>query len=96
MHHPHISHEPRLIVRWLEQVPEGLPLQVYVFITDCSLAPFEHQQSMIIEHIIEALAWFNLQLYQSASGYDASNCNINMADKEANYRRKTKDNGEIQ
>ncbi len=96
MHHPHISHEPRLIVRWLEQVPEGLPLQVYVFITDCSLAPFEHQQSMIIEHIIEALAWFNLQLYQSASGYDASNCNINIADKEANYRRKTKDNGEIQ
>lgn len=95
MHHPHVSHEPRLVVRWLEQVHEGMPLQIYVFITDCSLAPFEWQQSQIIEHIIEALAWFNLKLYQSASGYDASNCNVNMAAEEADYRIKLKSNGEI-
>lgn len=96
MHHPHVSHEPRLIVRWLEQVPEGMPLQVYAFITDSSLASFEWQQSQIIEHIIEALAWFDLQLYQSASGYDASNCNVNIDEKRANYRRKINTNGEIQ
>lgn len=95
MHHPHVSHEPRLIVRWLEQIPEGMPLQVYAFITDTSLAPFEWQQSQIIEHIIEALAWFNLQLYQSPSGYDASNSNITMVGEIADYRRKLKDNGEI-
>lgn len=95
MHHPHVSHEPRLIVRWLEQVPEGMPIQIYAFITDSSLAAFEWQQSQIIEHIIEALAWFDLQLYQRASGYDSSNCNINMAEKRADYRR-IKANGEIQ
>lgn len=95
MHHPHVSHEPRLIVRWLEQIPEGLPLQIYAFITDSSLAPFEWQQSQIIEHTIEALAWFNLQLYQSPSGYDASNSNITMVKESADYRRKLKDNGEI-
>lgn len=96
MRHPHVSHEPRLIVRWLEQVPEGMPLQVYAFITDSSLASFEWQQSQIIEHIIEALAWFDLQLYQSASGYDASNCNVNIEEKRTDYRRKVKTNGEIQ
>ena len=96
MHHEHISHEPRLIVRWLEQVPEGMPLQIYAFITDSSLAPFEWQQSQIIEHIIEALAWFNLQLYQSTSGYDASNSNITIVEKKANYRRNIDDNGKIQ
>ena len=95
MHHPHVSHEPRLIVRWLEQKPEGMPLQVYAFITDSSLAAFEWQQSQIIEHIIEALAWFNLQLYQSPSGYDASNGNITMVEKSADYRRKLTDNGKI-
>ena len=95
MHHSHVSHEPRLVVRWLEQVPEGVPLQIYVFITDCSLASFEWQQSQIIEHIIEALAWFNLKLYQSASGYDASNCNVKMAATEADYRIKLNSNGEI-
>lgn len=96
MHHKHVSHEPRLIVRWLEQVPEGMPIQIYAFITDSSLAPFEWQQSQIIEHIIEALAWFNLQLYQSASGYDASNSNITIVEKKANYRRNFDDNGKIQ
>lgn len=96
MHHPHVSHEPRLIVRWLEQEAEGLPLQVYIFITDCNLAAFEWQQSQIIEHIIEALAWFDLQLYQSASGYDESNCNVNISDLKADYRRNIKANGEIQ
>lgn len=95
MHHPHVSHEPRLIVRWLEQVPEGMPLQVYAFITDTTLAPFEWQQSQIMEHVIESMAWFNLQLYQSASGYDASNSNITIVEKEASYRRKLKENGEI-
>lgn len=95
MHHKHVSHEPRLIVRWLEQVPEGMPLQIYAFITDSSLAPFEWQQSQIIEHAIEALAWFNLQLYQAASGYDASNSNITLVEDKADYRRQFKDNGEI-
>ena len=65
-------------------------------ITDSSLAPFEWQQSQIIEHIIEALAWFNLQLYQSTSGYDASNSNITIVEKKANYRRNIDDNGKIQ
>ena len=87
MQHEHISHEPRLIVRWLEQKNEGLPLQIYAFITDSYLAPFEWQQSQIIEHIIESMAWFNLQLYQSASGYDASNSNITMVNEQADYKK---------
>lgn len=96
MHHPHISHEPRLIVRWLEQVPDGMPLQIYVFITDTTLAAFEWQQAQIMEHAIEALAWFNLKLYQTASGYDASNCNVSMHHEGVNYRRNIDDHGEIQ
>lgn len=95
MHHQHVSHEPRLIVRWLEQVPEGLPLQIYAFITDSSLALYEWQQSQIIEHVVESMAWFNIQLYQCASGYDASNSNVTIVEKEANYRRKLNDDGKI-
>lgn len=67
MDHPHISHQPRLIVRWLEPSEHGLPLQVYAFIMDSGLMAFEWQQSQIIEHIIEALQWFGLSLYQRPS-----------------------------
>lgn len=87
MQHEKVSHEPRLIVRWLEQTNEGLPLQVYAFITDTNLAPFEWQQSKIIEHIVKSLEWFDLQLYQSPSGYDASNNNLYLTRKQANYRK---------
>lgn len=95
MHHPYVSHEPRLVVRWLEQLPEGLPLQVYAFITESSLAAYEWQQSQIIEHVIEAMAWFNLQLYQSPSGYDVGNGSVAIVEESPNHRRKLKDNGEI-
>lgn len=84
----HVSHEPRLIVRWLEQTNEGMPLQIYAFIIDSSLAPFEWQQSQIIEHVIKAMTWFDIQLYQSPSGYDASNSNIYLSPKEADYKIK--------
>ena len=87
MNHPHISQLPRLLVRWLEQTENGMPLQLYAFITDSSLAAFEWQQSLIIEHVIESLDWFGLRLYQSPSNYDVSNSNIFMSDKPATYRK---------
>lgn len=87
MNHPHISQQPRLVVRWQEQKDCGMPLQVYAFITDSSLPAFEWQQSQIIEHIIESLDWFGLRLYQSPSAYDASNSNVYLSDKPATYRK---------
>lgn len=87
MRQPKVTHEPRLLVRWQEQTNEGMPLQLYAFITETSLAPFEWQQSQIIEHTIKSLEWFDLQLYQSPSGYDASNSNVYLTPKEATYRK---------
>lgn len=86
----YISQQPRLIVRWEEQVNTGMPLQVYAYITEGSVVPFERKQSLITEHIVESMKWFNLKLYQSPSAYDASNSNIFMADKPATYREEVK------
>lgn len=90
---PNVSHYPRLLVRWLEQRDEGMPLQLYCYITKTSLEPFEWEQSKIIEQVIEALPWFGLQLYQSASQFDASNSNIFLSKEPAKYR---KDYGEAE
>ncbi len=73
MNHPYVSQEPRLVVRWLEQKETGLPLQIYGFIMAGGVLAYEWQQSQIIEHIVEALDWFGLQLYQSPSSHDVSN-----------------------
>ena len=73
MNHPYVSQEPRLVVRWLEQKETGLPLQIYGFIMEGGVLAYEWQQSQIIEHIVEALDWFGLQLYQRPSSHDVSN-----------------------
>ena len=84
MAHPHVSQQPRLVVRWLEQTPNGLPLQLYAFITEGGLGAFEWQQSQIIEHVLKSLEWFGLRLYQSPTGHDVSNPNIHLVDAELN------------
>lgn len=86
MRQPYISQQPRLIVRWNEQVNTGMPLQVYTYITEGSVVPFEQKQSLITEHIIESMKWFNLRLYQSPSAFDASNSNIFITDEPASYK----------
>ena len=95
MNNPNVSQQPRLIVRWLEQTSEGLPLQLLVYLTDTMLDAFEWQQSQIMEHVIKAMGWFDLQLYQNPSGYDASNSNIYLTQQTANYRKKSEDNARL-
>lgn len=91
LNNPKVSHHPRLIVRWLEQKNEGMPLQLYCYITETSLAAFEWEQSQIIEQFIEALPWFGLQLYQCASGFDASNSNVFLATESKPYEKDYED-----
>ena len=80
--HPKVSHEPRLLVRWVEQTGEGLVLQVYAFITDTGFMEFERRQSEIIEHLVESLEWFSLKLYQSPSSSDSKSSIIYLTKKD--------------
>ena len=95
MNNSNVSQQPRLIVRWLEQTSDGLPLQLFVYLTDTMLDAFEWQQSKVMEHVIKAMGWFDLQLYQNPSGYDASNSNIYLMQQTANYRKKSEDNARL-
>ena len=90
MNNPHISQQPSLIVRWLEQVESGLPLQVYAFITESSLASFEWYQSQIIEHIIKSLDWFGLRLFQTPASYDVNDSNVRIVNDTSNFRKEAK------
>lgn len=92
MNNKHVSQQPHLIVRWMDQKDSGMPLQVYAFIVDSSLAAFDWQESQIIEHIIKSMDWFGLRLYQSPSSYDVSNSNVYLTKESASYYKKIKVN----
>lgn len=70
MSHSHVSQQPALAVRWLDQKNGGMGLQVYAFLVDTILSAFEWQQSQILEHLFESLEWFGLRLYQAPSSTD--------------------------
>lgn len=86
MNHGKVCRRPRLVVRYLEPTENGLPLQVYAYLTDISLEPFEWTQAGIIEHILESMKWFNLRIYQNASAFDVSNSNVYIAAETAKYK----------
>jgi len=61
-------------------------MQIYGYITEVSLESFEWIQSETIEHILQAMTWFNLRIYQSPSGFDASNSNVYLTSSSTPYK----------
>lgn len=71
-----IRQNPRPIVRLLEPVPEGVPIQIYAFVNEKKdLNQFEEVQFVLTEHVLYSLEWFGLKIYQQTS---IDNISINL------------------
>jgi miniconductance mechanosensitive channel len=60
------------IVRQLEPGPEGLPIELYIFVDTTEWAVYENIQSDIFDHILAVVSQFDLGIYQRPSGKDFS------------------------
>ncbi|MEX2502209.1 MAG: mechanosensitive ion channel domain-containing protein [Trueperaceae bacterium] len=67
---PDIQNESTFIIRQMEPSPEGMPLQVYVFVDDTRWATYEAIQSDVFDHLLAIAPEFGLRLYQKPSGHD--------------------------
>lgn len=72
MNHVELTRYPYLLVYLSEPTPDGLPLHIFTFATKSTYVYFESTKSMVIEHIIMAMDWFGLRLYQKPSMDDMS------------------------
>ncbi|MDA3875087.1 MAG: mechanosensitive ion channel, partial [Kiritimatiellae bacterium] len=69
--HPKIHQEGlTFLVRQLEPTEKGVPIELYVFVKDIRWAYFEAIQADIFDHMIAAVSWFDLALYQAPAGRD--------------------------
>ncbi len=68
--HPKIRRDMTFLVRHLEPGPEGLPIQIYVFSGDQAWANYEAIQADIFDHLLAALPWFHLRVFQKPGGAD--------------------------
>lgn len=76
MEHAQISDEHSLMVRQLQPLGTGVPLEVYCFAKEINWVPYEGIVSDIFDHLIAAAPAFGLRLYQaptSRSGYMGTN-----------------------
>jgi miniconductance mechanosensitive channel len=64
-HHPGIHQDMTLLVRQLQPIAEGLPLEVYCFTSDVRWAFYEGTQADIFDHLLAILPEFGLRVFQT-------------------------------
>lgn len=64
---PKVSKKGTLMVRQLQSTENGIPIEVYVFTNTSAWLSYEDIQSDIFDHIIAAVPYFDLRIYQRSS-----------------------------
>ena len=62
----HIDQEGTILVRQLENTPQGMPLEIYCFTNDSQWANYEDIQADIFDHLLVASKEFDLEVIQFA------------------------------
>ena len=69
--HPKVHHTGfTAMVRQLPPSPQGLPLEIYVFLNDTNWVNYESIQADIFDHLLAIAPEFGLRLYQAPTGSD--------------------------
>lgn len=63
---PHIDQEETILVRQLENTPQGMPLEIYCFTNDSQWFNYEDIQADIFDHLLVASKEFDLEVIQFA------------------------------
>lgn len=68
--HPQINQEMTMMVRHQAPTTEGIPVEIYCFSADKRWEFYEGITADIFDHLIAAIPFFDLQLFESPSGDD--------------------------
>ena len=76
---PIVAKDEKLIIRLLDPTPQGIPLQVYVFISTekkLTLTIYEQEKSKLEAFILMRLPLFGLRLFQETTGSDINQIKV--------------------
>ena len=62
--HPGVNQSMTLLVRHLQPTPEGIPVEFYCFSKNQDWAPFEELMADILDHLVAAVPYFGLEIYE--------------------------------
>ena len=58
------------LVRQLPAGPQGIPIEIYVFVTTTAWVKYEEIQADIFDHIFAVVPEFGLKIFQNPTGFD--------------------------
>ena len=73
---PAINKELFLMVRHLAPTDRGIPIEIFCFSHDKRWENYEHIQADIFDHLIAAMPYFGLELFEIPSGKDFEKLNV--------------------
>ena len=65
-----IHKDMTFLVRQLSPGPNGVPIEIYVFLNDTDWINYESIQSDIFDHLLAAIKEFDLKVFQNPTGND--------------------------
>ena len=68
--HAKVNHDMTFLIRQLSPTENGLPLEIYVFSNDNEWINYENIQADIFDHLLAAVSYFDLRVFQDPSGHD--------------------------
>jgi miniconductance mechanosensitive channel len=80
--HSAINNELYMMVRHLAPTPQGIPVEILCFSRDKRWENFEYIAADIFDHLIAAVPYFDLQLFESPSGDDIQKFSAKFNPKE--------------
>ena len=66
--HPGINKEMSMMCRHLQPTEKGIPIEIYAFSSDKRWINYEYIMADIFDHIIAAVPYFDLEIYELPSG----------------------------
>ena len=74
-HHSAINKDMMIMARQLAPTPQGIPMEIYAFSSDKRWENYEYIMSDIFDHLIAALPYFGLEVFELPSHSSFSNSN---------------------
>lgn len=68
--HPNINPDMTFLIRHLQPTEKGIPIEIYIFSKVQKWSDYESVQADIFDHILAAIPWFDLRVFQNPGGED--------------------------
>ncbi len=79
--HPKLRQDMTMLVRQLQSTEHGLPIELYMFTDDTRWAVYEDIMSDIFDHLLSAIKYFNLEVFEAPAADDIRSLRLPVKEK---------------